>query len=164
MFEVSTGAGVGAFSVAPDTGRWFNWALTSDGSNLVGYWQHPGGPLNTASMTTQSFTPAQLSILNDSWNEWCDILLQDVIIYNAVPDANLIQLQMRTPWPLFPALNLWTPLHHAGDYYDRSGLLAHWTPGGTLTTGEFAPVTRRSWMVPFVVAAGGDQSLSLIHI
>lgn len=161
-FEISAASvGVQSFSAGPAAGRWFEWALTSNGTTLNGYWQYPQGALNTASMATESFTPAQLSICNDSWNEWCDILMQDVIVYNAVPAANLIPLQMRTPWPLFANLNLWTPLNHAGDYYDRSGRLSHWTPGGTLTTGELAPVTRRSWMVPFVVAAGGDQSVTV---
>jgi hypothetical protein len=162
-FEISTGNASASFASAPTTGTWFFWALTHNNTNLVGYWAHAGSALVTQSITGQSFTPAQLSIGNDTWNEWCDIEMSDTLIYDAVLTQAELEQQMYRSLPVRTAnLNIWSPLPSASDIVDYSGNGRDWTSGGTLTSASGPPLSwgAKPWVVPFVAAGGTTYNQS----
>lgn len=140
-WEIATDVGVQSFASAPTTGEWFFWGLTSNGTTLAGYWGHARNALTTTTLSTQTFTSAQLSIGNDSWDEWCDIEMGPTYIYNAVLTGAEISAQRHSLWPSrVSGLNLWSPLWSQTNYIDYSPNRRNWTAAGTLTAANHAPV------------------------
>lgn len=166
-FEIATGANYQSFASNPTTGTWMFVGLTSDGTTLRGYFAHAGNAFTTASMTTQSFTSAQLSIGNDSWNEYCDVEIENVLVYDAALTQAELEQQMYRALPVRMAnLNIWSRLQISTDVTDFSGNGRNWTSGGTLASASGpalawgAPVLA----LPYAAAAGGstyENSLAL---
>jgi len=159
-FEISTGVSSQSFASNPTTGSWMFVALTSDGTTLRGYWSHAGSAFVTASITTLSFTSVQLSIGNDSYNEYCDVEIENVYVYDAALTQAELEQQMYRALPVRTAnLNIWSRLQISTDVTDYSGNGRNWTSGGTLASASGPPL---AWgapvlALPYAAAAGAIE-------
>lgn len=153
----SNGTSYGNFASSPANNQWFFFAIACSGTGstgLRGVWAAPGGQFVTASTWGSSFTPTALYLANDGWGEWCDIVLERVVVYDSALTDEQLYRQMHQGYPV-QAAYIWSPLWSASDLADYSGNARNWTSGGTLTSeagpsvGYGAPV----WVVPWVEAS-----------
>lgn len=87
---VTNGITMGLGASEPATGTWFFWAMTRDGDaagDQIGY----VALANDVAFTTQAshldmgaFTPGIMSFFNDGYNEWCDMSLAHIRVWDAV--------------------------------------------------------------------------------
>lgn len=168
-FGIDNRSGSGTFSSTPSVGTWFYAALYAIGNNtsdLKGIWWNTSG----VAVTTQvggshgAFTPAVLYIGNDSYDEWNGIKFAHVKVWDAALTQTELEQEMWSVRPQRMAnLNVWSPLFVHGDVNDYSGNGRNWTAGGTLSTEDGPPVSwgAKSWVLPYVAAAGGSASGTL---
>lgn len=145
-FKVTSNAGATAFGATPTQDKPFFWALTNAGAgagNEKGYWRHIDGTMNTASQAGQSFTPAQMSLLNDSFDDFWDGYVSDVKVWTRVLSQSELECEMfRTAPAFFTNLYGQWPLWRVADLADYSGNGHTWTAAGSLTDEVSAPIFR----------------------
>jgi hypothetical protein len=149
-----------AFASTPAVSAAFDWALTSNGSTLTGYYKLVGSSTwITASRGAQTFTPAQLTVGNDISTAWHDGRVWAVKVWDRVLTAPELLVESFYERPMYPAsLNLWWPLHSHLDTADRSGNGRNATVGGTLTTEDSVGALWTPSRRIFLPAAAGGGS------
>lgn len=170
-FEISGSSGSGAFASAPTDEKWFFWAITCSGSGagaFKGYWRHyDASTWVTASATGASFTPAALTLGNDSYDEWLNICFDNTMVFDAaLTQAQLEEIMFFAFPERLESINIWSP-HFPGAterLADFSGNGRNWTANGTLSDEDGAPLIWDGYVDrPTFPAAGGttyNQSVS----
>lgn len=157
-FEIASNTGNNSFSSAPSDEVWFFWAITCSGTgagSFNGYWAgFSDTSFKTASTTGASFTPACITLGNDSYTEDVNACYFGVKIWDAVLTSTELWNEMETIRPQRTAnLNIWSPLWDANDIKDYSGNGRDWTgAGGSLTSEDNPPISYGSnnLVLPFV--------------
>jgi hypothetical protein len=129
-----THGGASDFPSRPPTGEWVFFAITNNNTNAVGYWAR----LNAATFVSisraspSSFTPTFLSIGSDNVDEFADVRLANVKVWNrALTSAELLREKtIGRPYDA-TSINLFSPLAGPGDVRDYSGNGRNWTVVGT---------------------------------
>ncbi len=153
---------LGEFSSSPSDGEWFYWAVScagTGGTDLKAYYIESDGTLLSEAVTGDSFTPANLFIGSDSYDNWNNIRFAHIKVWDAVLTQTEIQQEMYVARPVRTAnLHAWWPMldgatERLADYSGNGKTL---TAAGTLSDEDGPPV---SWGadVLFVVGqpAGG---------
>lgn len=160
-FEISATTGGGAnFASNPTTNTWFFFAISCSGTGataFAGYYAHAGNSFTTATTTGQSFTPTGLYLGNDGFDEYCDVILGPVKVFDAVLTSDELYAEMYRISPArFANLNFWTPLWSSSDVNDYSGNGRNLTSAGTLTSESMPPIGYGAKVIalPYVAAGG----------
>lgn len=151
------------FSTNYGNNVWFFWALVGDASNGHAY----AGDLTTATLQhlstawgSVSFAPTCFWLGNNGWGEGANFRAANTMVFDvALTAAELEQLRWRYVPTLTTSQNVWSP-HFAGAterLADYSGNGRNWTEAGTLTDEDGPPISwgAQTWVLPYVVAAGG---------
>lgn len=158
-FEISQKGETGSLSSAPSDETWFFFAIASDSSSLIGRWcvkaDTSFGAGHTASVGDVTFTPAHLMLGNDSWDEYCNVALAYVKVYDVkLTDAQLLaEKDSATPVKTSDLRAYW-PLEAHTDLADYSGNGYSLTGSGTLSTEDGPP------NLTYAKAASDSASLS----
>lgn len=154
-FEISSSNASAAFASAPSTEAWFFFALTQTtysggGNSLKGYWASPGDTtFVSATCDGAAFVQAVMYIGNDSYDEWCNIAMANIKIWDAVLTSAELLNEMYSARPVnTTSLHVWSPLFSTGDETDYSGTGRNWTSAGTLSSEESPPI---EWAAPPVL-------------
>lgn len=112
-FDFTSDGGNVSISPAPAVGTWFYWFIRSNGANSYqAGWKPSGGSWTVVTLAaTLTWTPAMLPLLNDSYNEWCDMAVErvrcwDAALTNTELDNELASAtpvrsaNLRANWPL----------------------------------------------------------------
>lgn len=164
-FYLSDGGGNAVdFASNPGNTTWFRWAITNAGTgatDLKGYVATGNAALASISGVGANFTPAQMMLLNDTYDEWLNARVMGVKMYSAVLTSAEIDQEHRRLLP-YRTANLFAcwPMvgaTAAANLIDISGNGRNLTAGGTLTVEDNAPV---SWgsenpETTFVVTSSG---------
>ena len=159
-WDFGTSAGAGSMS-GPTTNAWTFIACTLAGAgagNFKVYHGAAGAALTVGSSAGASFTPTGMYIGNDFVDEWCNVDIAHVRVWDAVLTQAELEAERYTARPArFANLHLWSPLWSPSDVADYSGNGRNWTVGGTLATVDGPPVAWgvQPWVVPYAAAASG---------
>lgn len=157
-WDFGTSAGAGSMT-GPSTNVWTFIACTLAGAgagNFKVYHAAAGAAFTVGSSAGATFTPTGMYIGNDSWDEWCNVDIAHVRVWDAVLTQAELEQEIYTARPArFANLHLWSPLWTPSDVVDYSGNGRNWAVGGTLATVDGPPIAwgARSWVVPWVAAA-----------
>lgn len=161
-------SGQDLFSSGPTNGQWFYFALVSNGTgagSVVGYYVTTAGVVLTATINNVSAgTEDALYLGNDSFDEWNNIRLANVMVYDAALTQAEIVTQM---WQMIPKrrtnLHAWWPMFGGTTerLRDYSGQARDLTAGGTLTDEPGPPITFGLWSnsAPGKKASGSTYNL-----
>lgn len=160
------------FANSPGAGVWWFFAISCNESNtLTGYWRPADGSATHVSPTlaTSPQTEAVLHLGADSWDEWCDVRLANVKVWDAVLTQAEIEAEQFTYRPRrLENLHAWWPLLPGATerLRDYSGNGKDLTAGGTLTDEDGPPLAWGApvWSVPFAEASNevtGSAALTL---
>lgn len=160
-------SGQDLFSSGPTNGQWFYFALVSNGTgagSVVGYYVTTAGVVLTATINNVSAgTEDALYLGNDSFDEWNNIRLANVMVYDAALTQAEIVAQM---WQMIPKrrtnLHAWWPMFGGTTerLRDYSGQARDLTAGGTLTDEPGPPITFGLWSN----SAPGKKASGLFNI
>lgn len=162
VLGISTAATNTNFAVTPAVGAPFDCALVNAGSGanqLRGYWRAVGGKtVNTVSMTGSTFTPAQVALMSDSFNEPWDGWVDNVKGWTRALSQDEIEAEWSRIMPVSQD-GLWvvSPFFTAADVLDLSGRGHHWAVTGTHVDapGGTVPVRGRRRRKPIIRTAAG---------
>lgn len=166
---VAGSAGNSSEVTGPAVGLPFCFALVASGTGanqLTGYWWHGYGAVSSLQATGPNFTPARLSLLNDSADEWCDGDVEDVNIVTAALTLPELQSAWQRPrGKAYAHPKLWASLPTRSLYNghgDASGLSSRrWKTAGSLLTSPPLPATenrRRRWWHRSSIKPPGTQA------
>lgn len=152
LFVLSkNGAADISFASNPPTGEWVFFVVQFDGTGSLGTAETYGkfrtmtGNWVTVSHTAvNQFTTARLDYGNDSWDEWCDVSLGPVKIWDELLTEAELENEMFSIIPKRTEnLHLWSPTLDGSSERnkDYSGNGRDWTEGGTLTETSPPPIS-----------------------
>jgi len=161
---VNSGGAVPYFGSNPATSAWHFMAIRANGTNVKGFHRTLAGTWQTVtSSTAPLFTPAMLTLGNDSWDEWTNCRLAGIKVWDAALTDAEIENEAETLTPQrFENINLWVPgFPGSGERTrDYSGNGRNLTEGGTLTDEDPPPVAWGGRTLFFPFAAGGSTQFA----
>lgn len=128
------------FGSRPSTGVWVYSFLNCDNSTnpdtYTAGWKPAGGSWTTVSRQDNlSWTPALLALGNDSYDEWVNISLERVRVWDAALTTTELDAEMASATPVRTAsLRANWPLTVHTDLNDTTANAYHLTAAGTLST------------------------------
>lgn len=136
--EVESDVNTGAVT-SPPTATWLFVYLKCSGTgagNLESGWMgNTDTNFTIGSATGSSFTTVLLQLGNDSYDEWCNVDLRAIRVWNvALTDAELKAEKASTTLVKTANINAFWDLPSTSNYTDSSGNGRDLTVGGSLTT------------------------------
>ena len=135
-FQVASDASTVNSASGPAATTWFYWFIQRTGTTAtIGYKTTGGSWVTTNASGTLSWTPAVLHLGNDSYDEWTDISLERVRVWDAALTTGELDSEMASATPVRTS-NLranWHSTAHT-DLSDSSGNGYNLTAAGTLST------------------------------
>ena len=141
-FEVAENSGGGVTLAEPSSEQWFFWAIVGAVDTTSGIVLRLGtdSVLQSVSTNPGDYTPALLSLGNDSYDEYLNMAYAHVKVWDAALTRVELEREIWSARPQrFADLNLWSPL--ISDYKDYSGNGRDWTAAGTPTYEDGPPVS-----------------------
>ena len=139
-FQIASDASTVNSASSPAASTWFYWFIQRSGTSMtIGYKTTGGSWVTTNASGTLSWTPAVLHLGNDSYDEWTDISLERVRVWDAALTTTELDSEMasaapvrttnlRANWPLTVHTDL-TDTTANGYNLSSAGTLTTYTPG-----------------------------------
>ena len=168
-FQIASDASTVNSASSPAASTWFYWFIQRSGTSMtIGYKTSGGSWVTTSTTRTLSWTPAVLHLGNDSYDEWTDISLERVRVWDAALTTTELDSEMASTTPVRTSnLRSNYPLTTSTDLNDTTANGYNLSSAGTLTTYTPGPLGSAVDLTATAITTGapsvGTPTIGQVH-